>query len=221
MPYRFGPFRYEPSSRILFRDQEEISLKPKTRELLVAFLDNPRRLMTHEDLITKVWPDTAVTDDAVRFQVAELRRALGADGELFLKTIPREGYRWEQTVTANASTPPARVGSGVACRLILETREVALAPGENVIGRDQSAVLWIDHTGVSRHHARITVSDVGATIEDLDSKNGTYLRGERIGGEAALSDGDTIRIGPLTMTFRALFPGASTQTEDTAAKPRT
>src|SRR5262249_44158589 len=114
---------------------------------------------------------------------------------------------------------PARIGSEVACRLILETREVALSAGENIIGRDQDAVLWIDHTGVSRHHARILVSGDGATLEDLGSKNGTYLRGERLAGVAALADGDEIRIGPLTMIFRALFSGASTQTEDAASRP--
>jgi DNA-binding winged helix-turn-helix (wHTH) protein len=221
MTYRFGPFRYEAESRRLFRGQGEVPLTHKARELLVVFLQNPDRLMTHEDLIEKVWPTVAITDDAVRFQISELRKALGLEAESYLRTVPREGYRWEEPVRSGSdSGKRAALTSGIACRLILDTREVALEAGENVIGRDQDAVLWIDHTGVSRHHARIVVSDDGATIEDLGSKNGTYVKGKRIARTSALSDGDEIRIGPAKMIFRALFAGASTQTEDTASKPR-
>jgi DNA-binding winged helix-turn-helix (wHTH) protein len=219
MTYRFGPFRYETESRRLFRGAEEVPLKHKARELLVLLLQNPDRLMTHEDLIERVWPTIAITDDAVRFQISELRKALGPEAESYLKTIPREGYRWEEPVRSDGAPGKPRGASGISCRLVLETREVALATGENIIGRDQDAVLWIDHTGVSRHHARILVSDGGATLEDLGSKNGTYLSGARLDGASPLSDGDEIRIGPTRMTFRALFSGASTQTEDAAAKP--
>lgn len=201
------------------RDGREVPLTPKARELLVLFLQNPDRLMTHEDLIEKVWPTIAITDDAVRFQVSELRRALGPGAEGFLRTIPREGYRWEEAVRLERASANAAAVAGIACRLILENREVPLPFGENLIGRDADSVLWIDHASVSRHHARIIVSEIGATLEDLGSKNGTYLRTDRISKPAPLSDGDEIRIGPAKILFRALFPGTSTQTEDSAASP--
>ena len=62
-------------------------------------------------------------------------------------------------------------------RLIWGNREVALAPGENLFGRDEDAVVWIDDALVSRRHARIVIDETGAVLEDLGSKNGTYLRG--------------------------------------------
>ena len=66
--------------------------------------------------------------------------------------------------------------------------------------------------GLTRH-ARIVVSRRGATIEDLGSKNGTYVRGERIGEQTALEPGDEIRIGPFTLIFRIPRGPVSTETE--------
>ena len=66
-------------------------------------------------------------------------------------------------------------------------------------------------TGVSRHHARIVISEGEATLEDLGSKNGTYLRGKRI-ASAPLADGDEIRMGKATLTFRLASPLSPTET---------
>ena len=55
-----------------------------------------------------------------------------------------------------------------------------LLEGENVIGRDPDAALWIDHASVSRRHARIVIGGGKATLEDLESKNGTFLNGKSI-----------------------------------------
>lgn len=66
-------------------------------------------------------------------------------------------------------------------------------------------------TGVSRHHARILVSKGEATLEDLGSKNGTFVGRARV-TSARLSDGDEIRLGQLTMTFRIEAPQGPTET---------
>ena len=87
-----------------------------------------------------------------------------------------------------------------------------LMEGENVIGRDPDAALWVDHPSVSRRHARIVVGGDTATLEDLDSKNGTLLNGVAIERRVALGDGDEVRIGPETMVFRRMSPG-TTQAE--------
>jgi DNA-binding winged helix-turn-helix (wHTH) protein len=216
MPYQFGPFRYDPVSRCLFREDEEIALKPKTRELLVLFLQNPHRLLTRDDIAERIWPDTAVTDDSLRVQVFDLRKAFGPDAERFIKTVPREGYRWEVDVRSGDGQSRVVAGVDLTCRLVLDRREIELAEGENILGRERGVAVWIDETAVSRHHARIVVSDGRATLEDLGSKNGTYLRGERIAKAAYLNDGDEIRIGPATMTFRVLLRVGSTETEEKA-----
>ena len=218
MAYRFGPFLFDSVSRGLVRDRAEIPLTHKSRELLLLFLHNPGRLLTREEITEKVWPDVAVTDDAVRFQVAELRKALGAEGEKYIRTIRGEGYRWEAAVKAAADRPvrPAEVEGAPRpvprFRLVLDSREIQLLEGENVVGRDPDAALWIDHSSVSRKHARIMISQGKATLEDLDSKNGTRCNGKKIARRTPLSDGDEIRVGPETMVFRTSVPG-TTRTE--------
>ena len=88
------------------------------------------------------------------------------------------------------------------CRLVCGPHEFLLGLGENVLGRVASASAWIDSVTVSRRHARVVLSPDGATIEDLGSKNGTYLAGRRLDSVAALADGDEIRLGSVNMTFR-------------------
>ena len=88
----------------------------------------------------------------------------------------------------------------------------ALPVGEMVLGRDPTCDLRIDSPRVSRRHARIRVSSSGASIEDLGSKKGTTVRGERIEGEVALRDGDEIVVGPAELLFLAR-EGGSTETE--------
>ncbi len=218
MAYRFGSFLYDPVSRGLLNDGAEIPLTHKSRELLLLFLHNPGRLLTRDEIVAAVWPDVAVTDDAVRFQVTELRKALGKDGADFIRTIRREGYRWEEKVRPAADRPvrSARDEGDVRprprFRLVLEGREVQLVEGENVLGRDPDAALWIDHPSVSRRHASIQVAGGKATLEDLGSKNGTFLGGKKLARKTVLADGDELRVGPETMVFRTLSPG-TTRTE--------
>jgi hypothetical protein len=173
------------------------------------------------DISERIWSDVAVTDDALRFQVSELRKAFGADGEAFIRTVPREGYRWEAPVRKETLhrfewgyRERGDTEGEVRHRLILASREIELSEGENVIGRDRDAVLWIDHTAVSRRHARIVIADGAATLEDLGSKNGTHLKGERINGPVPLHDGEEIRIGPVAMSFRVLSRVGTTETEE-------
>jgi pSer/pThr/pTyr-binding forkhead associated (FHA) protein len=73
--------------------------------------------------------------------------------------------------------------------------------GVNVIGRALDAAIQIDSPGISRYHARILVAHGEATLEDLGSKNGTYLNGNRITTPRCLSDGNEVRLGGIVLTF--------------------
>jgi pSer/pThr/pTyr-binding forkhead associated (FHA) protein len=78
-----------------------------------------------------------------------------------------------------------------------------------LLGRDGDVAVWLESPSVSRHHARIRVSGTDATIEDLGSKNGTYLRGERLATPSPLTDGDEIRLGSVFVKFRVTGTGAT------------
>jgi pSer/pThr/pTyr-binding forkhead associated (FHA) protein len=74
-------------------------------------------------------------------------------------------------------------------------RRYVLSAGVNTIGRDPNSTVCINDASVSRNHARITIADDQATIEDLRSKNGTQVMGELVGPVRLLADGDEIEFG--------------------------
>ena len=88
--YGFGGLVFDGERQLLLRVGTEVPLTPKCRDLLLLFLENPGRPLSRAEIVRRVWPDAAVTDNALSFQVAELRKALGDEGA-WLKTVPRVG----------------------------------------------------------------------------------------------------------------------------------
>jgi hypothetical protein len=163
------------------------------------------------ELQERLWPSTFVEETNLAGLVAEIRRALGdsATQPVFLRTVYRFGYRFiGEVVDAEGSlAAPAALRPWV----VFENRQTMLLEGANVIGRAPDATIQCEAAGVSRHHARIVVSRGEATLEDLGSKNGTYLHRERV-TSARLSDGDEIRLGTARLTFRMNVPLSPTET---------
>ena len=91
-------------------------------------------------------------------------------------------------------------------------REIALREGDHVLGRDADALVRIHSPKVSRHHARLLVRGGRVVLEDLGSKNGTYLDRRLIDGPTELSDKGEIWIGSEVLTFRAASQTLPTQT---------
>jgi pSer/pThr/pTyr-binding forkhead associated (FHA) protein len=87
-------------------------------------------------------------------------------------------------------------------RLDTENESIPLHEGENVIGRDPEAAVFIDSVKVSRRHARIMVAGDTATLEDLGSKNGTFLHGTRLSAPVRLANTDVILIGQDIASLR-------------------
>jgi hypothetical protein len=165
------------------------------------------------DIHEKLWPGIHVSEANLPNLVVELRAALGDDARSpqIIRTVARFGYAFSADARPDrrradlAGAPPRLV-----YRLVWGRREVALDPGENLIGRERDAVVWIDDESVSRRHARILITDEGATIEDLGSKNGTSVGDGKIGRPTRLTEKDVIRIGPATMRLRILRRTGST-----------
>jgi hypothetical protein len=145
--------------------------------------------------------------------VVEIRQALedSAAEPRYIRTVHRFGY-WLIGAIDDDQSVAAIVKPPIKYWLVWETRQVPLSEGTNVLGRAPEAEVWIDALGVSRHHARITLSGANATVEDLGSKNGTYLRGSRLTTPCNLSDGDQIRLGSVVVTFRIPPSAGSTET---------
>jgi DNA-binding winged helix-turn-helix (wHTH) protein len=211
--YRFGPFTVDSRTRRLLRDGREVHVSPKAFDLLLLLVDNRSRAMSKADLLKHLWPSTFVLETNLAGLIAEVRRALGdaADDPRFVRTMHRFGYCFIASVhEGHAEEEPVR--SAARYWLVWETRQVPLSEGDNVLGRAPDAAVWIDALGVSRHHARIIVEGGDATVEDLGSKNGTYVGAERVTAPCRLADGDQIRLGSVVITFRIPPPVGSTET---------
>lgn len=206
--------RPAPGSRAGGSPEQEVHLSPKAFDLLTVLVENRARAMSKTELHERLWPATHVLETNLAGLVAEIRRALGdsADEPRFLRTVQRFGY-WFIGALQEGASQENPVKSRVRYWLIWEQRQIALNEGENILGRAPDAAIWIDAPGVSRHHARIRLEAEGAALEDLGSKNGTYVGGRRITAPAPLADGDQIRLGSVVVTFRIPPPGGSTETD--------
>src|SRR5262245_9290179 len=94
--YEFGPFRLEPAEHLLLRDGETIPLQPKAFELLLVLVKHHGHLSGKDELLEAVWPDTVVEEGNLANNISILRKALGAgeNGQRFIETVTRRGYRF-------------------------------------------------------------------------------------------------------------------------------
>ena len=105
--YQFGSFRFDMHQRLLYRGAEPIALTPKAAETLHQLLLHQGRLIEKSELLRLVWPETFVEEATLAQNVFTLRKALGDDGETFIETVPRRGYRFIGSVSplAENETP--------------------------------------------------------------------------------------------------------------------
>ena len=213
MTFRFGPFSLDSRTRQLVRDGVEVGLSPKGFQLLLLLVENRSRAMSRDELQQQLWPATFVLETNLAGLVAEVRRALGDSAEH--PDIRADHASIRLPVHRRRGRNGSVVGFGepaIKYWLLWETRQVPLPEGNNIVGRGEDASVWIDAPGVSRHHAQIFVRQGEATLEDLGSKNGTYIAGRRVTTPQRLANGDQIRLGSVVITFRIPEPPGATET---------
>lgn len=215
----FGPFVFDAGQRELRNQQETVHLTPKAFELLSALLEQRPRPVTKAALYELLWPNTFVDEANLAVLIGEIRAALGdrARKPTFIRTVHGFGYAFCGHATRLADSP---VSQAPSFWLVSNTRQVPLHEGENIIGRDPSADVWLDTRSISRRHARIVVGGAEVTVADIGSKNGTSVNGRRIEAPQPLNDGDQLEFGSLPITFRIWSDGGSTDTtRGTSGKP--
>jgi DNA-binding winged helix-turn-helix (wHTH) protein len=214
--FRVGEWTVEPLLYRITRGDDVIQLRPRAMGVLTCLAGAGGAVVTRQQLIDRVWRTEFVTTNALTHVVAELRAALGDDAERpdFIETIPRRGYRLVAPVTYPGAPPPAPSDEPARFTLLgADGAVIELHAGVNLIGRSPDAAVRIDTSEVSRRHAVITVDGPVATIEDLGSKNGTFLRGRRLEAPARLRDADEIQIGVNVARFRVVVADDRTTTE--------
>lgn len=215
MSLRFCGCTLDVEARRLFRGQDEAHLSPKAFETLRALIENRPRAMSKAELLKGVWPDVIVSEVSVARVVNEIRETLGDDRKgRIIRTVHSHGYAFVAEIEDAVSSQ--RRGSGQKHPmgwLISATRTLPLYEGEQIVGRDPTLDLYLDSPKVSRRHARIEIKGAEATIEDLGSKNGSFVGNVRIDRPTALYPGDEVKIGRFKFVFRLAESAGSTETE--------
>jgi DNA-binding winged helix-turn-helix (wHTH) protein len=217
MAVRFGPFVLDAARRQLFRDGTTVHVTPKAFELLLLLVTAAPRVLSKRELHGQLWPGTYVSDATLVGLVKELRRALDDrdPGAPVIRTAHRVGYAF----CLEVKTEPLR-SVRPSHWLVFHGRRSALLEGENVIGRDPEAHVWLDAAGVSRRHARIVIERGDVLLEDLGSKNGTTVGSRLVEGQVALRDGDHITFGSTPSVYKSSSAGMSTETRSRSAAQR-
>src|SRR3984957_7504877 len=108
--YEFGAYRLDARSGMLSRDGDHVALPPKVGELLVALVQAAGRVVSREELVQRLWPDTVVEEGSLTSHISLLRKALGEGPKAqdFIETLPKRGYRFVASVKRTASQSPDR-----------------------------------------------------------------------------------------------------------------
>src|ERR1700733_308866 len=122
--YEFGPFQLDAGERVLRRGQKRIDLPPRVFNTLVALAESDGRLLAKDELMDRIWPDSAVEENNLTQAIYLLRRVLqdGENGNRYIETVPKRGYRFlapvretardasgAHRVAVNAAAPDAAV----------------------------------------------------------------------------------------------------------------
>ena len=183
-------------ARLLLCGGRDVHLSPKAFDLLHLLLSKRPDAVSKAAIQDALWPLTHVVEANVANLVGEVRRALEDDRAVprFIRTVPRFGYAFIHPVHSDAE-------HAVAFVLIAGRTQWPLRPGSNMLGRSQRDDSPFNSETVSRRHASIVVNGAAAVIEDLGSKNGTFVNGVRVIGPVPLRDGDVVRLGAVDVAF--------------------
>ncbi len=208
---QFAPFRLDTANECLWRGAERIALKPKPFAVLRFLVENPGRLITHDELLDALWPETYVQPQVLRTYMLELRKVLGDDAAepRFIETMPKRGYRFVAPVTeaeaagravapesnAEESRTPQIVGREVELgrlhaefeRLATRHRRMVLVSGEVGIGK----TTVVDAFSGAACKRGLAIAARGQCVPQVGGKEEYYPVMEALGELCASPHGET------------------------------
>ncbi len=147
--YLFDEFRVYVSERILFKGNRVVPLKPRVLDTLLVLLENSSHVLTKKELMQQVWPDSFVEENNLAQNISVLRKALGKskDGEDYIQTVPKRGYRFLAGVTATGGAEESMIlRERTRARIVVEHSDEddalkSLLPGARIIDVSPAEVL--------------------------------------------------------------------------------
>src|ERR1700722_3291809 len=143
--YEFGPFRMDPDKQVLLRDGQLIAVTPKVFETLLVLVRRGREVISKEELLKEIWPDSFVEEANLSQQIFKLRKALGdsMEGERYIVTLPGRGYRFAvpvRTITEGGEVLLAHTRS--RAQIVLEEQITESAPPPLVLAKPKRRI-WL------------------------------------------------------------------------------
>jgi DNA-binding winged helix-turn-helix (wHTH) protein len=209
----FRDLTFDPTSRRVWRGGREVHLARKAFDLLALLIERRPSAVSKAEIHTRLWPETFVTEITLQSLVSDIRRAIGDDptDPVFIRTVHGFGYAFICPGQDQADLPGG-ASRRVRGWLIHDRDRLPLFEGDNLLGRGEAEVTELQSTTVSRRHARIRVTE-DSWLEDLGSKNGTFVGERRVSEPVRLVDGDQVRLGSVRLTFRVATPADPTTTQ--------
>ena len=237
--YHFGPFHLDVRERRLSRGGEVIPLRLKVFDTLLVLVENAGRLVTKQELLDTVWPETTVEENNLNHNVSVLRKALGekATGQQYIETVPRVGYRFAAPVDAAVAQTGASAASTAKVRQ--EIRYCTTSDGVRLAYASTGngpplvkASNWLTHldfewgspiwrhwyTALSRHHRLVRYDERGNGMSQRDVPDvsfETWVRDLETVVDAAGLDRFPLlgisRGGPIAIAYAVKHPERVTQ----------
>ena len=194
MRLQFDDLTFDSDTRQLWIGKKEVRLSPKAFDLLALLIAQRPKAVSKHEIREHLWPGTFVSDSSLPSLISEIREAIADHRRKpgLLRTLHGFGYAFQaEAASPRTAMPPDTAPTGW---LIGSTAEVALPPGENIIGREGDGVILVKSSTVSRRHARIAIDSIRRGGRRSRSKNGTYVNDRRVEAPTPVVDGDQIRI---------------------------
>ena len=159
--FSFGPFSLFAAEQLLKKGDEPIRLGGRAFDILIALVERAGEVVTHKELISTAWPNVAVTEDNLRFQIASLRKALGdgRDGARYVSNVAGRGYRFVASVTRRSASQP-----DVISRTTTSARVQKLPPQlARMVGRDDTVRVLAEQLEMWRFVSVVGPGGVGKT----------------------------------------------------------
>jgi len=151
--YLFDGFRVDVGERLLFKEDREVPLTPKVFDTLLVLLENSSHVLTKKELMRQVWPDSFVEENNLAQNISILRKVLGEgkEGERYIQTIPKRGYRFVADVrTAGDGEETVIVHERTRARIVVERSDNDAVPAAGIIDVAPSEVRHQLETSLQR-----------------------------------------------------------------------
>ncbi len=193
--YEFGKFVLDPKGKTLFSDGKPIHLPAKEFETLLLLVENNRKALSKEEMMGALWRDSFVEESNLAKQISRLRKILNSDGEQFIETLPKHGYRFSADLRLTipvAEEPPVLERRPLDGQTFLHLSRETASPIEKI---KSIAVLPLKPLTTEEHNKVLGLGLADALITKLGSLKQIIVRPTSAVARFAEAPADSIEIG--------------------------